>query len=218
MIQFEINSNERDRCASLKGSSNTVHVGNHCTSRLFCIAFQSPVTRLGLRPYKERRAFSNVFSKHCTTYQIQFHRQSLRCLWPRIFFKRSKARRKKKDVQVLHPSPLFSMLPFHRYYVIKRRSKDSPANSKVQWELSGEFFSSSSPEGWWVCKECDTLKQWDGGFICECLFFFFFKSGPEGLLSGRVVKLTGLSACISAWSYGQNLNFGGGGGGASLLA
>jgi len=145
MIQFEINSNERDRCASLKGSSNTVHVGNHCTSRLFCIAFQSPVTRLGLRPYKERRAFSNVFSKHCTTYQIQFHRQSLRCLWPRVFKKRSKARRRKKGPTSPPPlSPIFhasiSQILCNKAK-IKRLAGQLKSTMRVEWSIFFFFFA-----------------------------------------------------------------------------
>ena len=94
-----------------------------------------------------------MFSKHCTTYQIQFHGQLLCCPWP----PESIQKRKGEPTDLpsaapsLHPLP-FSMLLFHRYYyVTKLRSKDSLPNSSTMREEE-----SRSPQGWQDCKECDT--------------------------------------------------------------
>lgn len=130
-------------------------------------AFPITCHQVGSAPYKEWKTFFTTFPK--TTYQIQFHGQSLYCICPRALKNRKKpSTETPTEAASLCTLPFSMLLLRSSYFVIKPTSKDLLAKSSTM-KIEECLFAS----GWLDCKECDTLMGWEvDSCVCKrgCLF------------------------------------------------
>lgn len=144
-----------------------------------------------------------MFSKHCTTYQIQFHGQLLCCLWPESIQKEKKPYRSTLCSSLPPPSPIFHASISHIL----------PCNKAEIKRLAGQLAYNESwrepfASGVVGLQRMWYLKTMRSGFICEGAGLPFARL-PHGFVCRRcwmclkLIHRRTIAFCISAWSYGQ---------------